>query len=499
VSLALPVDLPVLVVGALLAAAVLVAGLSDRLRVPGALVSLGLGMVLGSDVLGWVDFDDVDMARNLGVVALVVILFEGGLTTKPDALRRGGPAGFILSNLGVLLTAAVTASALVVLLDVGWRTGLLLGAIVGSTDAAAVFDLLRRTPLPRRIAAVLEVESGANDPFAVVLTVAILATTEGGRSVGEWLTLGAVQLVGGILFGVAVGGVAVLLLRRWRLRSQALYPLLSLAMAAVAYGSAAVVGASGFLAVYICGVAVGAGVPRQRRIIRNFVATLANSADLGLFLLLGLLVYPSDLGAVAVPAIAATAVLLLVARPVATAVCLTPFRFGWRDQMVVSWAGLRGAVPIVLATFPLTAGYPQGATIFNVVFFVVLVSVTLQGVTVGPLVRRLGLETDRPAWENLAEALPVESLDVHLVELTVAEELPICGRHLRDIPLPPGMLVTTLVRGHQSLVPTGATRLEPEDLLVVTVAASDDAAALVSRWARRSGHPDAVADPGADT
>lgn len=486
-SLALPVDVPILVVGALLVAAVLVAGLSDRLRVPGALVSLGLGMVLGSDVLSWVDFDDVDLARNLGVVALVVILFEGGLTTKPEDLRRGGPAGFVLSNLGVLVTAAVTATALVALLDVGWRTAFLVGAIVGSTDAAVVFDLLRRTPLPRRIAAVLEVESGANDPFAVVLTVSILATTEGGRTWTEWLSLGAAQLAGGVVFGLAVGGVAVLLLRRWRLRSQALYPLLALATAAVAYGSAAVVGASGFLAVYICGLAVGAGVPRHRRIVRNFVTTLANSADLGLFLLLGLLVNPSELAGVAAPALAATAVLVLVARPVATAVCLTPFRFGWREQLVVSWAGLRGAVPIVLATFPLTAGYPRGATIFNVVFFVVLVSVTMQGVTVGPLVRRLGLATDRPAWENLAEALPVESVDVHLVELTVAEELPICGRRLREIPLPPGVLVTTLVRSNQSLVPTGATRLEPEDLLVVTVAASDDAAALVSRWARSGG------------
>ncbi|MFA9446612.1 potassium/proton antiporter [Egicoccus sp. AB-alg6-2] len=491
-SLALPVDLPVLVVGALLVAAVLVAGLSDRLRMPGALVSLGLGMFLGSDVLGLVAFDDADLARNLGVIALVVILFEGGLTTKPEDLRRGGLPGFVLSNLGVLVTASVTAVALVLLLDVGWRTGFLLGAIVGSTDAAAVFDLLRRTPLPRRIASVLEVESGANDPFAVVLTIGILATAETAGHWRDWVVLGATQLVGGILFGVVVGLFGTLLLRRWRLRSQALFPLLALAIAAVAYGSAAVIGASGFLAVYIAGLAIGAGVPRQRRIIRNFVTTLANSADLGLFLLLGLLVNPSRLGAVAVPALAVTAVLLFVARPIATVVCLTPFRFGWRDQVVASWAGLRGAVPIVLATFPLTAGYPRGATIFDVVFFVVLISVAVQGATVGPLVRRLGLETDRPAWENLAEALPVESLDVHLVELTVAEELPICGRALRDIPLPPGMLVTTLVRGHQSLVPTGTTRLQPDDLLVITVAASDDAAALVSRWARRRGHREEV-------
>lgn len=491
-SSVLPVDLPVLVVGALLAAAVLVAGLSDRLRVPGALVSLALGMLLGSDGLGWVPFDDAALARDLGVLALVVILFEGGLTTKPADLRRGGLPGFVLSNLGVLITASVTAGALVLLLDVGWRTAFLIGAIVGSTDAAAVFDLMRRTPLPRRIASVLEVESGANDPFAVVLTVSILATVDGALGWRDWLVLGAWQLTGGILFGVVVGLLATVLLRHWRLRSQALYPLLSLAMAAVAYGSAAISGASGFLAVYIAGLAVGAGESRHRRVIRSFVTTLANSADLGLFLLLGLLVFPSQLGGVAVPALAATAVLLLVARPVATALCLTPFRFGWREQVVASWAGLRGAVPIVLATFPLTAGYPRGATIFNVVFFVVLVSVALQGSTVGPLVRRLGLETDRPAWENLAEALPVESVDVHLVELTVAEELPICGRRLRDIPLPPGMLVTTLVRGHQSLVPTGATRLRPEDLLVVTVAASEDAAAVVSRWARHTDASDAA-------
>ncbi|MFA9430668.1 potassium/proton antiporter [Egicoccus sp. AB-alg2] len=487
-SVTLPVDAPVLVVGALLVAAVLVAGLSDRLRVPGALLSLGLGMLLGSDGFGWVPFGDVALARDLGVIALVVILFEGGLTTKPADLRRGGLPGFVLSNLGVLITAAVTAGALVLLLDVGWRTGFLLGAIVGSTDAAAVFDLLRRTPLPRRIASALEVESGANDPFAVVLTISILATADAPLDWTEWFTFGARQLVGGLAFGALAGAFGVVLLRRWRLRAQALYPLLAFAVAAVAYGSAAVAGASGFLAVYVAGLAIGAWVPRERRVIRNFATTLANSADLGLFLMLGLLVFPSQLGEVAGPALAATAVLLFVSRPVATMVCLTPFGFGWREQVVASWAGLRGAVPIVLATFPLTAGYPAGATIFNVVFFVVLVSVALQGVTVAPLVRRLGLEEDRPAWENLAEALPIESLDVHLVELTVAEELPICGRRLREVPVPEGMLITTLVRGHAMLVPTGATRLHPDDQLVITVAASEDAAALVSRWARDRRH-----------
>jgi potassium/hydrogen antiporter len=442
-------------------------------------------MVAGSDVTGWIDFSDAELARNLGVIALVVILFEGGLTTKPSDLRRGGAPGFLLSNLGVLITAFVTGAALLLVLDISWEAALLLGAIVASTDAAAVFDLLRRAPLPRRIAATLEVESGANDPFAVMLTIGLLAAAQQATTWNDWLVFGAKQLFGGILVGVVVGAVGAYALRTLRLRAQSLYPVLALAIAAATYGLGARIGASGFFAVYLAGLIIGAHTPRHRRIIRNFATSMANTADIALFLMLGLLVFPAQLPPVILPGLAVTAVLVFVARPAAVAVCLGPFGFTWREQAVASWAGLRGAVPIVLATFPYMAGYPEGNTIFNVVFFVVLVSVSLQAMTVVPLVRRLGLATPRPAWDEIAEALPLEVAGVAVVELTVADGLPIVGRTLAELPVPDGMRVTTLLRGNTVIVPTGATRLAVGDLALVAVDVDvdEDPATMVRRWA----------------
>ena len=483
-SLTLPVDSTLLVAGALLLLAILVASARDWLKVPGALLFLGLGMLVADDGLGLVRFDQTDLARDLGIAALVVILFEGGLATRPADLRRGGWPGFALANVGVLVTTAVTGSAMVLLLDLDWPTALLLGAIVSSTDAAAVFDLLRRAPLPRRLGAALEVESGANDPFAVILTVGLLATIEGDPTWADWLVYGARQLAGGVTVGLAVGFGGAWLLRTVRLPAQGLYPVAAFAIAYLAYGVGARLGASGLFAAYLAGIVIGSTVPRHRRMIRNFATSIASTAEIGLFLLLGLLVFPSELPAVAPAALAVTVVLLLVARPLAVAVSLTPFGFSWREQAVVSWAGLRGAVPIVLATFPFTAGLADASTIFDVVFFVVLVSITVQGLTVVPLVRRLGLATERPAWESVADALPLDVAEATIVELTVTEDMAAAGRALADLPRAPGLLVTTVVRGGQVLVPTGDTVLRHGDLALVTVAHGGDAAARVRAWAR---------------
>ena len=469
--------------GSLLLVAVLVAGARDRLRVPGALLFLGLGMLVADDGLGLVQFDQTELARDVGILALVVILFEGGLSTRPADLRRGGVPGFVLANVGVVITTAVTGSVLVLLLSLDWQTALLLGAIVSSTDAAAVFDLLRRAPLPRRVGAALEVESGANDPFAVILTVGLLATIQGPTSWDDWLVYGTQQLLGGIVVGLVLGLAGAWLLRTVRLPAQGLAPVAAFAIALLTYGAGAAIGASGLFATYLAGIAIGTRVPRQRRAVRNVATSIASTAEIGLFLMLGLLVFPTELLDVALPALAVTAVLLLLARPLAVVVSLAPFGFSWREQAVVSWAGLRGAVPIVLATFPFTAGLDDAGTIFDVVFFVVLVSVTVQGLTVAPLVRRLGLATDRPAWEPVAEALPLDLVEAAIVELTVTEQLAASGRSLADMPRVPGLLVTTVVRDHEVLVPTGDTVLRPGDLALVTVRDTRDAAARVRAWA----------------
>lgn len=480
----LPVDSVILLGAVLLVVGVLVVGVSERLRLPASLLSLGIGMVFGSDVLGVVYVDDFEMVRNLSVVALVVILFEGGLTTKPSALREAGPAGFALSSLGVLITAGVTGLGVELVFGLGWSTSMLVGAVVGSTDAAVVFDLVRRAPLPRRLASILEVESGANDPFAIVLTIGILTTfTTGTTGVGDWLWFGTRQLVGGILVGVLVGYFSRYVLRL-RLRSEALYPLVAAGLAGVSYGAAAAISASGFLAVYITGLFIGATVPKRRRSIRSFHASLANGADIGLFLLLGFLVFPSQLPGVAVQALVVTAILILVARPLAVLISMIPFGLSWQEKAVLSWAGLRGAIPIVLATFPATAGVPDGQLIFNVVFFVVLTSTLLQGTTTVPLVRRLGLETAAPAWRSIAEALPLDVPEIDLAELVVTDDLAISNCSLREHPPLEGILVIAILRGGEAVMPSGSTVIRPGDVLVLSLDQKAVQLTDVTSWAR---------------
>jgi potassium/hydrogen antiporter len=484
VTSGLPIDPLVFTVAALLLVGILVVGFSDRLRVPAALLSLVVGMLFGSDLLGIVDLDDPELVRNLSVVALVVILFEGGLTTKPSALRHAGPPGFALSTVGVLVTAGVTGAGVELVFGLGWHVSLMLGAVVASTDAAVVFDLVRRAPIPRRLADTLEVESGANDPFAIVLTVGLLALFESSAAtLLDWALFGAWQLVGGLLVGWGIGQLSRVMLRV-QLRSEGLYPIVALGLAGLSYGSAALLSASGFLSVYVTGLVIGATVPRRRRSIRSFHSSLANGADVGLFLLLGLLVFPSQLSGVAVPALVVTAILVFVARPLAVLVATFPFSFSWKERTVLSWAGLRGAVPIVLATFPATAGVPEGQTIFNVVFFVVLTSTLLQGTTTVPLVRRLGLETSSPAWKSVAEALPLDVPEIDLAELVVTPDLAIADAALRDHPPTRGVLVIAILRDGEALLPTGSTIIRPGDILVLSLDERLVALTDVTAWAR---------------
>ena len=483
----LPVDTTLLAAGFLLVVGVLVVSLSERIKLPAALLSLGVGMLFGSDGLGLVDLDDMAMVRNLSVVALVIILFEGGLTTKPSALKESGAAGLTLATLGVVVTTFVTAAGVRLVFDVDWDLALLFGAVVASTDAAVVFDLLRKAPLPRRIAGILEVESGANDPVAIVLTLGLLAAFEE-EALGalDWVLTAGWQLLGGVVVGLVIGWLGRLVLG-FRLRSEALYPIVALGIAGLSYGLAAVIGASGFLSVYVSGLIVGSTVPRHRRSIRGFHASLANGADIALFLLLGLLVFPSELPAVAGRALAVTAVLVLVARPLAVALSLLPFRLPWQEGVVLSWAGLRGAVPIVLATFPATAGLAEGQTIFNVVFFVVLISTLIQGTTTPALVRRLGLETNHPAWQSIAEALPIEDPGIDLAEIVVTPDLAIAGRTLLDYPPAPGALVVAVIRDGEAILPTGSTRILSGDVLVLSLDVGQVALTDVTAWARGEG------------
>lgn len=482
VSAGLEVDGPLALGAALLLAGVLATRLGDRLRVPGALALLVLGMAVGPDGLGWVSLDAPQLVQSAAVIALVVILYEGGLTTRPRSLRGAVAPGVVLATFGVAVTAGVVAVAGAALLDLPASTAWLLAAVVASTDAAAVFDVLRRTPLPRRLAAILQVESGTNDPVAVLLTIAFLSAADQGGDIATWLGFGVVQLVVGLALGLVIGWLGGWILRHLALESAAFVPVLALAIGALAYGVTALVGGSGFLAVYVAGVTIAARTPQARRELRGFHGALSSSVEVGLFLLLGLLVLPSDLPSVAGAGVIVAGALLLVARPVAVVLSLSPFGFRPRELGAVSWLGMRGAVPIVLATVASSAGSPDAAWLLDVVFFVVLLSALVQGVSAPWLVRRLGLETERALSEVVVDVSPFEGADAEVVEVRLVPDSPLVGRRLAELPPPDGMLVTAIVRGSRLVLPRGGTTLLAGDLLVVAVDGRAGAPQL-RRWA----------------
>jgi cell volume regulation protein A len=398
------IDEKILIAGGILILAVTGAVLTRRSRFPLLVTFLGIGMLLGSDGIGGIYFDDVQLARSIGIVGLIAILFEGGLTTSWREVRPVIAPAAMLSTVGVVVTAVVTAAAAHQLLSLSWSKSLLLGAVVGSTDAAAVFATLRFTRLRRRLATLLAVESGANDPMAVALTLGLIAWVEhSDYGVGNFVVLLARQFALGLVVGIVLGLVASRLLQRLPTDLAPFASVASIGTAALAYGVAASLHGSGFLAVYLVALWVGNTPMPLRRTIVTFHEGLAFLAQVVLFIVLGLLVFPGRLGDVAWSGLALTAVLLFVARPLAVVASLTPFGYRVREQLFLSWAGLRGAVPIVLATFALSANVQGSGTIFNAVFFVVLVSTLAQGMTLEPFARRLGLATEVQPYDRRAK------------------------------------------------------------------------------------------------
>ena len=462
-------DRQILVAGGVLVLAVVAAIATRRLRFPLLVTFLGLGMLLGSEGPGGIEFDNASLARSVGIVGLIAILFEGGLTTRwPDVRPVLAPA-FVLSTLGVLVTAAVTAAAAIPVFGFSTSKAFLLGAVVGSTDAAAVFATLRFTTLRRRLASLLAAESGANDPMAVALTLGFISWVEHpGYGAGDLVVLLLHELGLGFVIGVALAAIAARLLPRLPQEVAPFAPVASVGTAAIAYGAAEAAGASGFLSVYIVALAVGNTAMPLRRSIVTFHEGLAFLAQVVLFIVLGLLVFPSRLGPVAWEALALTAVLLFAARPLAVLLSTAPFRFGGREQAFLSWAGLRGAVPIVLATFALSAQVPESDTIFNTVFFVVLVSTLAQGMTLEPLARRLHLTTEpRPYYSPPVEVGVMRELGGEILEFEVGSGDAVAGARVRDLALPRSSLVMLIVRGDAGIPPRGSTKVEAGDRLYV--------------------------------
>ena len=388
----------ILIAGVLLAAGILGALLADRVRVPGLLLFLGLGMLAGSQGIGGIDFNNTELARTLGTIALILILFEGGLTAGWSEIRPVLGTAASLATLGTIVTALLAGLAAKLIFDLSTLEGMIVGSAIAATDSAAIFAVLRRSTLEKRLARSLEGESGMNDPVALLLVIGFIEwIQEPGYGLADMAGLLALKLAVGIAVGWLIGRLAVAALNATRLPTDGIYPVATIAIAALAYGVAEIAHGSGLLAVYLTALALGGASIPARRTVVAFHEGLGWVAQIALFILLGLLVFPSRLDDVALKGLALSAVLILVARPIATFVATAFAPLNVREKAMLGWAGLRGATPIWLATFPVVAGIGGGEQEFAIVFFVVVTSTLVQGASFEPLATRLGLTTDEPA------------------------------------------------------------------------------------------------------
>lgn len=457
--------------GGLLAASVALSRASARLGLPVALLFLLVGVLAGSEGIGKIPFDDYHFTFRLGTTALVLILFDGGLNTSFSAARTVLLPATVLATLGVLATAGLVAT-LAHALGLEWPMALLLGSIVSSTDAAAVFSVLGATDtrLRQRVGLTLEVESGLNDPMAVILTTALTTALVRGQAVQPMALAGSIvlEMAVGAATGVAIAAGGRWLILRIRLPAAGLYPAFTLAIACLSFGVTTLLHGSGFLAVYVTGMMLGSGALPHAVGIRRVHDALGWLSQVLMFLLLGLLVFPSRVWQVASVGLALALFLSVVARPLVTALCLLPFRYPWRESAYVGWVGLRGAVPIVLATIPVMANVNGSRQLFDIVFFIVVVGAIVPGATVPWVTRLLRMESAAPpppkaSIEVDARAPRGDELRAYFI----SPHLAVTGALISEIPFPQGAAVSMLERAGGLIAPSGATRIEAGDYVYV--------------------------------
>jgi potassium/hydrogen antiporter len=460
-----------LVVGALLLLAIIAGKASGRIGLPGLALFLLIGMLAGSEGMGGIAFDDAPVAQFVGIAALALILFSGGLDTRWSSVRPVLWQGLALSTLAVAATAGVVGVVATFLLGLPLLKGLLLGAIVSSTDAAAVFSVMRSRGLglSKRLRRILELESGSNDPMAVFLTVGLLTLIQNpGTSVWELVPMFVLQMSVGVVCGLALGHAAVRLINRINLAYDGLYPVFTLAVAMVVYGVTDLLGGNGFLAVYVAGISMATHDFIHKRSILRFHDGVGWLMQITMFVVLGLLVFPSQLVGVAVPGLVLALVLVFVARPIGVFATLRFSSLTTREIAMISWVGLRGAVPIVLATYPLVFGLDDANLIFNVVFFAVGVSVMLQSPLIPFVAKRLGVdEAVEPVTRYPLELEQSSALDSDLVEVRVPTGSAVVGRQILELGLPEQALVVLIGRDRRFVVPRGATTVEDGDTLLL--------------------------------
>lgn len=494
------IDFLILATGVMLMLGIVSSKLSARLGVPVLVLFLLLGMLAGSEGIGGIHFEDYRLAHAIGTLSLAIILFDGGLSTSMTSVRLAWKPAVLLATVGVLVTSAIVGVAVVYILGLSPLQGLLLGSIVGSTDAAAVFSVLRMggVNLSKRLSAVLEVESATNDPMAIFLTIGCIEVLLGNMPLGPGLLmLFVAQMVVGAACGLLGGFFAAWLVGRIELATAGMYPVLVTSTCFLTFGVAAHLGGSGFLAVYLAGVVIGNRPLVFKRGVLAYHDSLAWLSQIVMFVVLGLLCFPSQLWAVSGKAMLLAAVLVLVARPIAVVLSTFPFRFSWRETVFMSWVGLKGAVPVTLATFPLMFATPErtleAALIFDVVFFIVVVSAIVQGVGLTPAARWLGLEhPPAPVAPVSLEISSLKHVDGDVVDYAVDANSRATGRKVKNLGLPEGAVIAMIARGAQIIPPQGATRIEAGDHVILVL--RPNMRTLVNRvFAPKGEHDDELA------
>ncbi|GAB5494423.1 MAG: potassium/proton antiporter [Phototrophicaceae bacterium] len=455
----------------LLIVSVISSKLSAKLSLPALSLFLGIGMIAGSEGFGGIHFDDYQFAQSLGVVALIFILFSGGLDTSFAKIRPVILRGILLSTVGVLITVLVVAGAVLTLLDFSPVEAFLVGSIVAATDAAAVFSILgtQKIALKGNTIPLLELESGSNDPMAIFLTIATIEIIQYPETpLFSLLLIFIQQMVIALILGSVIGYFSSKIINRLRLQADGLYPVFTSAFVLFTFGATALLGGSGFLAVYILGLVMANQNFVHKNSLVNFHDGLSWLMQIIMFLSLGLLVFPSQLPPIALEATIIAVILIFVGRPLGVFIVLMFSQFDFHDKLMISWVGLRGATPIVLAIFPVLAGISGSDIIFNIVFFVVLISVTLQGSTLITVAKFLGITIPyKQAVQHPFELRDNNDLRNELVEITISKGSPAIDKQIVNIGLPESSLIVLISRNQNILVPNGNTIIEADDILLV--------------------------------
>lgn len=464
-------------VSVLLLVSVFASKVSNRFAIPALLLFLTIGMLAGSEGVGRIYFDDPWVAKSIGIIALIFIIFSGGIDTSWKEIRPVILPGILLSTAGVFLTAVIVGIFSVYILKFSILEGLLLGSIVSSTDAAAVFSILRskRISLKSPLKPLLELESGSNDPMAVFLTISFIGMiVSKDHSIPFMALRFLMDMAGGAVIGYLMGRLIIFIMNRLNLEYEGLYPVLTVSFLLFTYAVSTMARGNGFLAVYIVGLMMGRSEFLNKKIIMKFHDGLAWLSQIVMFLTLGLLVFPSHIIPVMAAGILISVLLMVVARPVSVLICLIPFKLNIGKKAMIAWVGLRGAVPIILATFPLLAGIPQAETIFNVVFFVVITSVLIQGVSI-PFISRI-LKVDAPFAHKRRYPIEFErmnGIDAELTDVMVPYNSEAVGMRIGELKVPERCLIMLISRGDRFIIPSGQTVIEEGDVLLVLANSHD--------------------------